>query len=67
MIMLSRSGTFMDTMSSGSNRAGIPSCASATSNAYSEARAEEKREGREAGREGNENMLQMRHEVEKRS
>ncbi|TNN57979.1 hypothetical protein EYF80_031803 [Liparis tanakae] len=31
--MLSRSGTFMDTMSSGSNRAGIPSCVSATSKA----------------------------------
>ncbi len=38
-MMLSRSGTFMDTMSSGSKRAGIPSCVSATSNACSEAKA----------------------------
>lgn len=43
-MMLSRSGTFMDTMSSASNRAGIPSCVSATSNAYDEAKTEKKRE-----------------------
>lgn len=43
-MMLSRSGTFMDTMSSGSNRAGIPSCVSATSNAYGEAKTREETE-----------------------
>lgn len=40
-MMLRRSGTFMDTMSSGSNRAGIPSCVSATSKAYEEPKTEE--------------------------
>lgn len=33
-MMLRRSGTFIDTMSSASNRAGIPSSVSATSNAW---------------------------------
>ena len=45
---LSLSGTFMDTMSSGSSRAGIPSCVSATSNAYNQAQA--KTEEREKSR-----------------
>lgn len=44
-MMLSLSGTFMDTMSSGSNRAGIPSCVSATSKAYNETMRGKRRQG----------------------
>lgn len=55
-MILSLSGTFMETISSGSNRAGIPSCVSATSNAYGEAKRE-RRQGEEVGRREIKKML----------
>lgn len=57
-MMLSRSGTFIDTMSSGSNRAGIPSSVSATSNAFQWGK-EDKGKGSRKSRKQKE-MLAMR-------